>query len=296
MGHNQTPLPFFLFGFFSGAQSLLWGRMQYRCETTSITGFVQQIACTYLRHGYWFYVTGIIPEGKDPRAVDAKLIKKYDIAVSESTRGRRKRQGKANLQYLRHQRLFVILATDGDHPFKDEERENIRDMRRVPLKFAGYSISYRRGGRTMAGEVDSKWHAHVEIERERYKEIRDYLLELSTHRTAKYLALSFYEIPFEPYAPVRRQLLNILRVVNRARKRAGYELLPTEVLPLRRRVVRPFGDNSPDRRELIESISQQPGRESGPSRSAEPASHRSMLSADSVGEHAQTALRRRSSM
>lgn len=215
--------------------------MQYRCEAVSVTGFVQQIACTYLRHGYWFYVTGVIPQDKDPRAVDAKLLKKYDIALSESTRGRRKRLGKANLQYLRYRNFFIIMATEGIHQFKVEEADRLRDIRRVPLKFHGYSISYRRGGRTLEGEVDSKWHAHVEIERERYKEIRDYFLELAKHRSARYLAMLFYEMPYEPYAPVRRQLLTILRAVNRARKDAGYALLPTEVLPLRRRVVKPFG-------------------------------------------------------
>ena len=214
--------------------------MQYRCEAVSVTGFVQQIACTYLRHGYWFYVTGVIPHDKDPRAVDAKLLKKYDIALSESTRGRRKRLGKANLQYLRYQNFFVIMATEGIHQFKLEEADRLRDIRRVPLKFHGYSISYRRGGRTLEGEVDAKWHAHVEIERERYKEIRDYLVGLATHRSAKYLALSFYEIPYEPYAPVRRQLLNILRAVNSARDKAGFSRVPLEVLPLRRRVVKPF--------------------------------------------------------
>ena len=41
--------------------------MQYRSEATSVEGFVQQIACCYLRHGYWFYVTGVVPERKDPR-------------------------------------------------------------------------------------------------------------------------------------------------------------------------------------------------------------------------------------
>ena len=61
--------------------------MQYRAVATSVEGFVQQIACCYLRHGYWFYVTGQIPAGKDPLLVDAKLIAKYGVAVSESTRG-----------------------------------------------------------------------------------------------------------------------------------------------------------------------------------------------------------------
>jgi hypothetical protein len=67
--------------------------MRYRAEATSLTGFVQQIACCYLRHGYWFYVTGHIPAHKDARTIDQRLIEKYGIDVSESTRARRKATG-----------------------------------------------------------------------------------------------------------------------------------------------------------------------------------------------------------
>jgi hypothetical protein len=101
--------------------------MPYRAEATSVEGFVQQIACCYLRHGYWFYVTGHVPEGKDARAIDHKLIAKYSIGVSESTRARRKRLGQANLQFLRHGRLFVILATKGQHDFFTVESKSIHD-------------------------------------------------------------------------------------------------------------------------------------------------------------------------
>ena len=48
--------------------------MQYRSEVVSVAGFVQQIACSYLRHGYWWYVTGRIPVGKDADVIDRKLI------------------------------------------------------------------------------------------------------------------------------------------------------------------------------------------------------------------------------
>ena len=51
--------------------------MQYRAVTTSVEGFVQQIACCYLRHGYWFYVKGRVPDGKLPEAIDQKLIDKW---------------------------------------------------------------------------------------------------------------------------------------------------------------------------------------------------------------------------
>ena len=192
--------------------------MPYRALATSVEGFVQQIACCYLRHGYWWYVTGRIPAHKDPRRTDEKLIRKYGIDVSESTRSRRKRLGRANLQYIRHQNFFVLLATKGEHPFFQEEAAAIRDIRRIPLRFAGYSISYRRGGRTRRGEKDAKWHAHVEIERQRYLELRDHFRELATRRSAEHLALAFYDLPYEPYAPIRRQMLKLLQAVNAAPK------------------------------------------------------------------------------
>lgn len=218
--------------------------MGYRVETASVEGFVQQIACCYLRHGYWFYVTGVVPPRKDPVAVDAKLLAKYGIAVSEATRIRRKRAGRANLQLLRHARFFVILATKGRHEFFEEERDRIRDFRASPLRYAGYAISYRRGGRTRKGERDPRWHSHVAIDREAYLDLRAQLLELARSRRADDLALAFYGVPFERYAPVRRQLLLLLRRVNQIRKAAGSAPISKDALCLRRRVVRPFGSGS----------------------------------------------------
>ncbi|MDZ4821591.1 MAG: hypothetical protein SGJ20_21735 [Planctomycetota bacterium] len=214
--------------------------MEYRAEATSVEGFVQQIACCYLRHGYWFYVSGWIPQGKDPRSVDEKLISKYGIAVSESTRARRKQAGKANLQYIRHERFFVILATKGEHRFFVEEENLIRDIRRVPLKFAGYSISYRRGGRTREGQPDSKWHSHVEIDRRQLLDLKAWLTDQAGRATTADVAKTIYSLPVESYAPVRRQLLMLLRAVNRTRRESGRPTIPLEVLPLRRRVVKPF--------------------------------------------------------
>lgn len=185
-------------------------------------------------------MTGWVPLNKDPRQVDAKLREKYGIDVSRATRSRRKRQGYANLQYLRHGRFFVLIATHGKHRFFEEEGTCIRDVRRVPLKFAGYSISYRRGGRAADGKPDGKWHSHVEVERQWYKRLQAWFLDMAVRWSAERLALEFYRFPFEPYAPVRRQMLRLLRAVNRARKQAGHDTLPDAVLPLRRRVVRPF--------------------------------------------------------
>jgi hypothetical protein len=171
---------------------------------------------------------GEVPPGKDPAAVDRKLLGRYDIECSRWARARRKRAGGANLQYLRHERFFVLLATHGQHRFFEDERANIVDLRRTPLRLAGYAVSFRQG------------HAHVRLDLERYRELKAYFLERATHRSAGALAEELRALPFEPYAPVRRQLFIILRAVNRARRAAGFQPIPWTVLRLRRRIVRPF--------------------------------------------------------
>ncbi len=201
----------------------------YRCEATTVEGFVQQLAVSYLGNGYYFYVTGWIPEGKDARAVDEKLVSRYGVDMSKWCRARKKRAGQASIQYMRQGRFFVLLATHGRHRFFEDEAKSIRDARRVPIKFGGYSISVRGG------------HPHVRIERERYKEVKAYFVERATHRSAQSLVAELEGVPFERYAPVRRQLLNILRGVNRVRKVAGFSRIRGESLRLRRRIVRPFG-------------------------------------------------------
>ena len=209
----------------------------YRYEATSGSGFLQQLAVAYLGHGYWFYVSGHVPEDKDPAAVDQKLLEKYAVPISKWARARRKRAGLANCQYLRHGRFFVLLASYGRHPFFEGE-PHFKDAREEPLRFQGYSVSVKRG-------VDGRWHPSVRIHPEAYRELRAYFVEHATHRTVDALAGELRRIPFEPYAPVRRQLLNVLRAVNRARRVAGQELVPTSALRLSRRGVRPFADGVP---------------------------------------------------
>lgn len=209
--------------------------MAYRFEATSVEGFIQQLACSYLPHGYMFYVAGRVPEGKDPAAVDEKLLTRYEIDISKWARARRKKAGLANLHYLRFGRTFVLVATAGRHPFFTEEAAAIRDIRKVPIRLGGYSVSFRRG-------ADGKFHPHVRMDEDHYRGLKAYLLGLAVHRRAEALVDELWRVPFEPYAPVRRQLFNILRAVNRARKVAGFERVPYAAVPMRRRVVKPFGD------------------------------------------------------
>ena len=118
--------------------------MAYRCVAASEAGFVQQLAVGYIANGYYFYVLGRIPDHKDPAKTDDKIIHQYAIAMSKWSRSRRKRRGHASLQYLRYGRFYVILATHGKHPFFAAEAGQVRDFRKHPLYFMGYSIGCRR--------------------------------------------------------------------------------------------------------------------------------------------------------
>jgi hypothetical protein len=214
--------------------------MEYRCEATSVAGFVQQLSVAYIGRGYFFYVVGEIPEAKDPRAVDQKLIAKYGLGIGKTARARRKAAGLANVQYLRYGRFFVLLATHGKHVFFVEEQKFIRDAREAPIKFGGYAVSYRSG------------HPHVRIEQRRYLELKAYLADLAVHRAKDWFEHAFRRLPFEPYAPVRGQTHCILREVNRRRQLAQFDLLASSCLRVRRRVVKPFGETLIEQRVDLE--------------------------------------------
>lgn len=205
------------------------GWMRYRCEAVSVEGFIQQLAVAYVARGYFFYVTGRIPPGKDRRAVDEKLVERYQIDLSKWARARRKQLGRASVQYLRHEDFFTIIATHGEHPFFEREGRNVRDIRRLALKYAGYAVSFR-------GE-----HVQVRIDLPQYRLLKAWFEEEATRRSAESLARAFYELPFEPYHLVKRQEFNLLRAVNRRRKVAGLPLVPFECIWLKRRPVKPFG-------------------------------------------------------
>lgn len=197
--------------------------MTYRCVATSVAGFIQQLAVSYFGHGYWFYVTGRIPDSKSPSLVDAKLVQRYGINISKWQRARRKRMGLANVQYLRYGRFFVLAATHGRHAFFDHEGERVRDARRSPVHFGGYSIGHRGG------------HPHVRLSLATYRSLKIELLCRASHPQPGPVKAMLYLASPLPYAPVRRQQLNLLRAVNRERLAHGLQPLAASVLDFRHR-------------------------------------------------------------
>jgi hypothetical protein len=222
--------------------------MAYRYQAASVEGVIQLIAANYLRHGYYWYVTGRIPDGKSAELIDSKLIEKYQIDVSEWERRRRKKAGLANAHYLRFENWFIILVSDGHHKIKlpsqqGGEKESLRDTRRSPIKLGGYSLSYRRAGVQESGASSSRFCAHVRIEQKTFSQLKAYFESLAVHRTAEKLGSEIRSLPYARYAPIRRQLLTLARAVNNKRKPHGFETVETSMLGLRRKPVKVYQSN-----------------------------------------------------
>jgi hypothetical protein len=197
----------------------------YRCEARSVSAFIRHLAVNYVSRGYFFYVQGEVPAHKDPARTDARIIEKYGLDISKWTRARQRKQGRAGVQYLRCRRRFVIVATHGDHPFFQEEGGAVLDVRRVALKFGGYSISYRLGWR-------EKWFVSVRIEYTRFLQLKEYLLNRARRSSMDELLAEVRTFSFPAFAPVRKQIFILLLAINRVRKLAGTESIPlASVLP-----------------------------------------------------------------
>ena len=209
-------------------------RWRYRCEAVSVDGFIHQLV-RHVRNGYVFYVVGEIPEGKDPEQVDANLLKRYGIDVPPWTRSRRP-SGSAAVHYIRYKRTFVMLANYGVHPFFDEEGYAC-DMREQCFRYGSYSMSYLYSTHT------ERWHVSVRIERDLEKRLRTRLTKRASTKSVESMVSEFRRLPFYPFAPVRRQLIALLKRVNEARRAAGLRYVPVSALRLRPWPVPVFEDS-----------------------------------------------------
>ncbi len=220
--------------------------MEYKYEVTSLVGFLQRVSTHLLPKGYYFFVQGNVPAGKDPAALDAKLLVKYDVAKSEGARRWRKSQGLGNVQYVRLKSSWILMATHGHHPIREGEGDSLKDVRRAPIRIGDYSVYVKRGEYLKKGSAeeaprpDGRWRVRVLIAREPYRELCAYFLSIACHRRADALAGELYSLPYVPYAPVRQQLLKLLRLINGKRQAAGYSRIPPTCLRFKREIVRAF--------------------------------------------------------
>jgi len=219
--------------------------VNYKWNATTLEGFIQQLAVAYVARGYYFYVTGRVPERLSALEHDRRLIAKFDVAKSKWSRYRRKlRYGPdgrplANVQYLRHRDFWVLLATAGHHRFfieheaHSDSRPQIHrqflDVRETPITYGGYSVSWRD-------------RTSVRISPRAYSDLKAHFLHLAVKESKNSLEREFDHAPFEPYGGVTRQMFAILRAVNRARRTAGLPLVPRLAIRVKRQVVKPFDE------------------------------------------------------
>lgn len=188
-------------------------------------GFIHQLV-RHVRNGYVFYVRGEVPHGKDPGAVDEKLMSRYGIDVPPWTRARRPRS-EGSVHYIRFGSTFVMLARPGKSRFFDDEARSIKDVRERPLRIGPYSLSYLYSTHT------ERWHASVRVERAQMLRVRHRLTRIAARAEVRVVEEELARLPFYPFAPVRRQLLAQLKHVNQVRRAAGRELVSVDVLRLR---------------------------------------------------------------
>lgn len=230
----------------------------YKYVATTRTGFVQQVVCNYVCNGYRFHVSGKVPAGKNPADVDEKLLGRYSIRKTDAQRYRAKLRGEANIQYIRFERDWLMLASEGEHLWKKLEgkkdskgKSNIKNCSRgEPIEFHGYSIYLKNGlykpvrcRRDRAvHELDNKKRVRVVIGREAFKDLKAEFMSLAKKRSADWIAAKFWHVPYEPYAPIRQQLLKILFCVNQTRKNHGLPTINTKVIRFKRTIVKPFDE------------------------------------------------------
>jgi len=222
--------------------------MTYQCEAISVDAFLSQLV-RYVASGHYFYLTAKIPEGKDPRRVDEKLIARYGIDRPRWKRQRRNLKDNAGIHYLRHDRFFVILLTKGRHErFYTDHGPPVRDIRRTALKYHGYSVRYTYS------EEARKHRVFVRLDKETYRNLKAHFLTLATqarYHASSSLEAEFARLPYQAFAPVVNQLGSILRSVNRHRRRSGLRPLSEQCLPKRRRLTRVFMEGEMKKEQVL---------------------------------------------
>ena len=117
------------------------------------------------------------------------------------------------MQYLRFGRRFVILATHGAHQFFECEAKNIRDVRWTPLRIGRYAVGHR--------QENGKGKAFVRITQTEIRGVRSRLVAHAV--SAADVANEIRSLGLLRYAGVWRQVVGLVKVINKKRKRAGLE-------------------------------------------------------------------------
>ena len=212
----------------------------YPCEARSVDAFLAQVV-RYVSSGHYFYIRCLIPKHKDPRSIDEKILRLYDIRRTRWQRKRRNLKATAGIHYLRYDRVFVIMLTKGRHePFYRDHGSCVLDIRRTALKAFGYSIRWG------FSEVERRFRVSVRLDKETYRRMKAHMLTICTwpgYRSQEAMEREFRELPYQLYGPVREQLYTVARAVNRARRRTGFSAVDYGCISNRMRVTKVYADH-----------------------------------------------------
>lgn len=200
--------------------------MKHRCVAASPGAFVRQIVASYLPHGYHYYVAGHVPDRdvNQPERVDRVLAAKYGVCVSKSVRSGLRRGGNASIRYLRHERFWLLISTDGKRGL-GQHHTYVHHFGRRPLTFHGYAIRL----------IDSK--PMVYVDRVEYRHIKQTLMSICSrdrYRDQRYMAATIRNLfLFEPYMGVLEQFVRLMRQINKKRSGCGFQKIPLSMVTLR---------------------------------------------------------------
>lgn len=221
---------------------------QYRYECPSVEALVQR-AVVLAQKGYVYFLQGELRAGRDPFATDEKLLEKSNARHTKDQRYIRKRKGKANAHYFRWDRLWVVMMTEGIHPMRERRaKERLLDLRNpdhAPLRLGAYSVKLRRDS-TPQGRASGRYRASVRLTERAYLELKAELVDIALHRSAEKLAARVFRLPYQPYGPVYRQILAIVKAVNVRRKGGGYKAVPLSCVRFRRDLPKHFVERDGD--------------------------------------------------
>lgn len=173
---------------------------------------------------YHWFTSGEIPEGKNPKRVDQKLIALYGCESTRSERQRKARAKEANALYFRYKRFWALLATDGEGEIHD--CEPLRSARGNSLVIFNHSVKLAdsrvvvRVESSMWGKLRERVRAACFIENPNVLEalIRDQVTTLG----------------LIPFRGTIEQQETLLRMLNEKRKHAGLPKLRKSCLIYRR--------------------------------------------------------------
>ena len=194
------------------------------CAAPTLGDFLYRVSLGGFRFGYYRYAVREIPVGKDLEKVDLKVMDAYGVTACRMRRLRQRRAGLASVQYVRFQRSFILMATDGTHAAFEQIRSV--DVRSAPLHFRSYSVGLACG------------RVSVRVAKEVWCKVVAYQLARALGDLGA-VEQRLHELSFYRFPGVVAQVNQLAAAINCKRKQAGLDpISPLPRLPRHRRFSR----------------------------------------------------------